>query len=124
VFLASYQWLDGACGSFQGNTFKVQSDDKGTVTRVENRLSDTLTTQVILKGCTIAVKQSVEMMGTKLSEIEGDLHVQDKNALSGMMTRIEYMPDGAIRCHAVYDARYTRQDVIVGGAVQHADLTP
>lgn len=124
VYLASYQRLAGSCEDFLGNTLKVAEDDHGTVTKVENRLSDTVTTQIIFKGCTIGVKQSVDAHGARVSEIAGDLHIEDAGAMAGMMTRTEYMPDGAMRCHGVFDVRYTRQDLIVGGAVEHAQSAP
>ena len=120
VFLASYQMLAGSCGTFEGNALSLAKDEHGMVTKVENRLSDSVTTEVIFKGCTLSVKQSVDAMGARMSEISGDLDVEDSSQLSGMMTRTEYMPDGAIKCNGVYDAHYTRQDVVVGGAVQHA----
>lgn len=120
VFVASYQWLDGSCGAFNGNAITVKSDDKGTVTKVENRLSDTVMTQYIFKGCTLGITQSVETMGAKTSQISGDLAVLEETELSGKMMRTEYNPDGAVRCNAVYDARYLRTDRVVGGAVQHA----
>ena len=103
VYLASYQRLDGSCEAFLGNTLKVAADDKGIVTKVENRLSDTVTTEVIFKGCTINVKQSVSADGVMVSEIAGDLQIEDASAMAGMMTRTEYMPDGAVRCHGVFD---------------------
>jgi hypothetical protein len=69
-----------------------------------------VTTQVILKGCTIALHQTIEAMGQTSSDIAGDLQVHSDVELAGTLLRTVYRPDGSIDCHGVYDARFTRQD--------------
>jgi hypothetical protein len=61
----------------------------------------------------------------KMSEISGELNVEDETALSGEILRTEYMPDGAtVRCSGYYNATYTLDGAgassLVGGAAQTA----
>jgi hypothetical protein len=124
VFVGAYQWLDGSCGAFIGNVLSVKENDFGTVTKVENRLSDTVMTEYIFKGCTVTITQDVEVMGKKASIVAGDLNVQEATEMTGKVMRTEYTEDGAVRCNSVYQATFRRQDLVLGGAVQHAAVQP
>jgi hypothetical protein len=92
-----------------------------------NYLSDSVTTEINLIGCTIAMTQQITVsQGTKkISELSGELDVEDASALSGMVTRTEYMPDGTtVRCTGNYNATYTLDSAPLGGAAQHALSAP
>jgi hypothetical protein len=120
VFQAQYQQLEGSCpATFDGNQLNIARDDVGNVTKVETRLSDIVRTSFILKGCSIGMKQEIEAMGRVQSEIAGDLHVDSDAALSGQLMRTVYSDTG-IACHGVYEAHFTRQDVVIGAATQAA----
>ena len=125
IFEASYQRLEGSCQPmFQANTLTMESTTKDMVTKIENRLSNSITTEVTLKGCAVGLKQSVSEDGHTTSQIAGDLDVQTASSLSGMITRTEYMTDGSISCNGVYEATYTRQDVVLGAATERAQTAP
>jgi hypothetical protein len=56
-----------------------------------------------------------------ISTLKGDLQVAEDESLSGQIARTEYMADGStVRCAGLYDATYTRDGAVLGGAVQHA----
>ncbi len=126
VFSASYQQLQGSCdATFSANTLTMVKTDKDMVTSIENRLADSVTTEVTLNGCTLGLKQSVATnAGHTTSEISGDLEVNTASSLSGMMMRTVYNGDGSVACHGIYVANYTRQDVVLGGAAGHAQTAP
>lgn len=119
VFAATYQQLEGSCEpALPPQSLQVDDTGSDKVTNVENRLADTITTQVTFKGCTLGVQQSVEKKGVMVSRISGDLLVEDESELSGNIMRTEFMEDGSIACHGVYEARYTKRDVVLGAAAQ------
>jgi hypothetical protein len=128
VFNASYQEIDGSCeATFEGNQISIAQEDIGTGTssKTENRLSNLVRTDVVLKGCTVGVTQAVvTTMGHTQSEIKGDLNVESESSLSGHLLRTVYMDNGDVACHGVYNARFVRQDVTIGGATARSQLTP
>lgn len=120
IFLASYQKLDGTCEpTFSGNTLEVKKTDTDRSTNVEGRLSDSLTTEITFKGCSLGVRQATDVEGRVTTHLAGDLLIDDSAQLSGTLTRVEYLDDGGVACQGAYDAHYTRRDVVVGGAVEH-----
>ncbi|HEX2678258.1 MAG TPA: hypothetical protein VHM19_16505 [Polyangiales bacterium] len=125
TYLATYQRLDGSCqANFESNSLNVDKTKDDMVTKIENRLTNTVITEVTFKGCTIGLKQSVDAEGKTVSMIDGQLAVESESSLKGMVTRTEYGMDGSIACHGVYDASFTRDDVVIGGAAQHAQTAP
>ena len=124
VFHGQYSYLSGSCGpTFQGRPINIESTDTGEVMKTTNSLSDSVTTRINLVGCTIGMRQEIsDMQGMRLvSAIAGDLDVEDSTALSGQITRIEYMADGTtVRCTGQYNAYYSLDDVMIGGAAQTA----
>jgi hypothetical protein len=124
VFQGTYSYLSGSCEpSFKGRALQLQADDPGNTVRTVNNLSDSVTTEINLIGCTIGMKQEItDMIGNrKISALAGDLMVEDESALSGRITRTEYMPDGAtVRCTGQYNATYTRDGAVLGAAAEHA----
>lgn len=119
VFVATYEYQDGSCSPDVrvGYGLRVEPDDHGKVTRVDMRVADRITTELAFRGCTLSVTQVVTAEGVRQLEVAGDLEVEDETKLSGLMTRVEYMPDGSIACHGVYKAEYMRDDIVVGSAV-------
>jgi hypothetical protein len=124
VFHGQYSYITGTCEpQFQGRTLTLDKDDPGNTVRKVNNLSDSVTTEINLIGCTIGMTQQITDTGgtKKISEVSGDLDVEDASALSGQILRTEYMPDGTtIRCSGRYNATYSLETAPVGGAAQHA----
>jgi hypothetical protein len=128
TFTGQYSFISGTCEpSFQGRELQLEKDDPGNTVRKVNNLSDSVTTEINLIGCTIGVKQEItDTAGVKkISDINGDLNVEDASALSGEIARTEYMPDGTtVRCTAQYNATYTLDGAVIGTAAQHALSSP
>jgi len=124
VFHGRYTYMTGTCEpALQGRALLLESDDPGNTVRKVNNLSDVVTTEINLIGCTIGMKQDItDTLGThKIQSLMGDLSVHDGTALSGQIYRTEYMPDGStVRCTGTYDATYTRDGAVLGGAAEHA----
>lgn len=125
VFAAKYEYQAGSCSpAVPSYAFRVEPEDKGTVTRIETRTNDTVTTEMVFRGCQLSLTQSVDAAGMRMLQMDADLEVESASALSGLVTRTEFMPDGAISCHGVYRADYTRQDVVTGSAVEQSQTVP
>jgi hypothetical protein len=128
VFHGQYSYVGGTCEpQYQARTLSLGKDDPTNTTTTTNYLSDSVTTEINLIGCTIDMKQQItDSMGTKkISELRGELAVEDASALSGPITRTEYMPDGTtVRCTGQYDATYSLDSAPLGGAAQHALSSP
>jgi hypothetical protein len=124
VFHGQYSYINGTCEpQYQARTLSLGKDDPTNTTTTMNYLSDSVTTEINLIGCTIAMNQQITAsQGTKkISELSGELDVEDSSALSGAVTRTEYMPDGTtVRCMGQYNATYTLDSAPLGGAAQHA----
>jgi hypothetical protein len=123
VFHGSYTYLDGNCGaSLEGRALLLEKDDPGNTVRKVNNLSDSVITEINLIGCSIGMKQEIISAAMlKLSDLQGDLEVEDESALSGVVEHHEYMPDGStVRCTGHYNATYTLDNTILGGAAEHA----
>lgn len=128
TFHAQYSYLSGSCEqTFQGRALLLEKSDLDTTTKRVISLSDSVTTEINLIGCTIGIKQQItDVEGARLiSAIAGDLEVEDGTALSGQITRTEYMDDGkTVRCSGQYNAYYSLDDVMIGGAAQNALGSP
>jgi hypothetical protein len=124
IFYGQYSYLTGTCDpSFQGRALLLDKDDPGNTTRKVNSLSDSVETETTLIGCTIAMRQEItDPEGLrKISEVHGDLTVEDDATLYGELTRTEYMPDGTtVRCTGQYDAYYTLDGAVIGSAAESA----
>jgi hypothetical protein len=132
TFTGTYTFISGTCEpTFQARSLDLQEDAAGDTTNTTKTLSDAVTTEINLSGCTIGMTQMVtDPDGTHLiSQVRGQLAVEDESALAGMMSRTDYMPDGvAIRCTAQYNATYTLDGTAatttLGAAAQHALENP
>jgi hypothetical protein len=124
VFKGRYSYVSGTCEpSLTGRALLLESDDPGNTVRKVNNLSDVVITEINLIGCTIGMKQDItDTQGTrKISSLSGDLMVHDASELVGQIQRQEYMPDGTtLRCSGMYNATYTRDGAVLGGAAERA----
>lgn len=131
-FHATYNVLNGNCTSTIARDLTLSKDDQQNTVGTNKTLSEAVTTEVNLVGCTIGVKQRItDPEGTKLiADLDGELTVQDESALVGTMNYIQYMPDGMTQqCHSEVSASYTlggasQASTAIGAAAQHALSTP
>jgi hypothetical protein len=133
-FHASYNVVNGNCTSTIARDLTLSKDDKQNTISMAGNLSEAVTTEVNLIGCTIGVTQHItDPMGTKhIADLEGELTVQDESALVGTMNYVQYMPDGITQqCHSQVSASYTlggasqtSSSTAIGAAAQHALSTP
>jgi hypothetical protein len=132
AFHGTYSIMNGNCTSTVARDLMLSRDDQQNTVGTVKTLSDAVTTEVNLVGCTIGVKQRItDPEGTRLiSDIEGELTVQDESALVGTMNYVQYMPDGVTQqCRSQVAANYTLNGGMqtaspIGSAAQHALSTP
>jgi len=127
-FHGAYTIADGNCGPFAGRDLLIGAEDPGSTTRDLKTLSDKVTTEVTLIGCSINLAQKItDPEGiTTYSELSGVLNVlDDESALEGVMSYTEYMPDGLTqRCRSTVNALYTLSGGTIGAAAQIAQQHP
>jgi hypothetical protein len=112
-------------------------DPEQSVITVRKSLSDTVTTEVNLIGCTIAVEQSITDAKDErmIAHIKGNLAVEDASALSGRLSYQEFLPDGTTQaCSSEVEVNYVQQgttaagtfvnDGTIGAAAQAALASP
>src|SRR5688572_17756528 len=95
---AAYSVVDGNCSPPLMRDLDLEQDaDQTTGTTVDD-LSDSVTTEVSLVGCTIGLRQDVADRMKKIpkSKLTGNLQVKDAeaSAMEGMMLYQEFMQDG------------------------------
>jgi hypothetical protein len=132
AFHGTYSIMNGNCTSTVARDLTLSRDDQQNTVGTVKTLSDAVTTEVNLVGCTIGVKQRItDPDGTRLiSDLEGELTVQDGSALVGTMNYVQYMADGVTQqCRSQVAANYTLAGATqaassIGAAAQHAISTP
>jgi hypothetical protein len=124
VFHGQYRLQSGSCEqTFQGRALYLEKNATGTTIRRDINLAESVETEVTLIGCQIAVRQEIsEPMGlTKISEVRGELNIDQDQTLYGELTRTEYMPDGTTpRCTGQYEAYFTSENAVIGSAAESA----
>lgn len=118
AFKGTYQPVNGNCTNIKSRDIVFSSDPEQSVQTITQTLSDSVTTEVNLIGCTIAVEQSIQTPQTKLmiAHLEGNLAVQDSRALSGRLMYQEFLADGKTpACWSEVEVSYVQQNV--GGTV-------
>ena len=123
TFQPEYVPIQSSCQEmgYQPFQLKFEADDPNSTTRTETRFADTVTTEVLLKGCELNVKQTLTAESTNRTRmaLSGSLFVDSADSLSGTVSRIEFMEDGATqRCIATYDAYYTVDGLLLGAAAR------
>ena len=124
-YQALYTPVDGSCGPI-ANPYMVRFDGglKGVNTIMQNLANVLLTTDIVMKGCTVHMTQKVSNRegGILLSEIDGQsISLKDQDRLTGRVSIAQYdMATGALLCNGNYDAAFTRNsvtDMSAAGAV-------
>jgi hypothetical protein len=114
AFAGTYRPVSGNCTSVKSRDIVFSNDPEQSVQTITQTLSDSVTTEVNLIGCTIAVEQSIQTPQTKLmiAHLEGDLSVVDSRALSGRLTYQEFLADGMTQsCWSEVEVSYVQQNV-------------
>jgi hypothetical protein len=121
VYLPLYTPLQGTCGPIT-NPYRVRLEvgrNGASVMRVDMLSNANVTTETVMKGCSVRVTQSVEEHGTLTSKLDGDpIYIESENELSGQVSLTRYDANGALTCSGVYDARFTKGAVTIGAAAQ------
>lgn len=119
-FTSNFTPVSGNCTKINTRPLQFSEDPEQSVITVTKSLSDTVTTEVNLIGCTIAVEQSItdpkdERM---IAHIKGNLAVEDASALSGRLTYQEYLADGTtLACLSEVEVNYVQQGSTTSGAL-------
>jgi hypothetical protein len=132
AYHAAFQVMDGNCTPPLSRDLTLEADADQNTRITTTTLSDSVTTEINLIGCTIGVKQQItDTMGLVLkSRLEGELQVMGESAseLEGTLAYKEYMPDGAtVRCASNVNASFTlSSSAPLGAAAAHAlgQVTP
>jgi len=121
TYKAQYDLVGGNCQpGYQPFALIFAADDDLVTTRQEIRFADTVTTEILLKGCEVGIKQSVSGENTRSvrSALNGSLAVED-DLLHGTVERVDYMEDGStVRCQSIYEAYYSRDSLLLGAAAR------
>jgi hypothetical protein len=118
AFAGTYRPISGNCTSVKSRDLVFSNDPEESVQTITMTLSDSVTTEVNLIGCTIAVEQSISTAKEKkmIAHLEGNLAVEDARALTGRLTYQEYLADGMTQsCWSEVEVSYVQQNV--GGTV-------
>jgi hypothetical protein len=118
-FEAQYAWVDGNCSpTFDPLPVDFSAGEGGVTHSTMYRVNDKIETEVIMKGCTLRMSQSlIDREDTRLADIEGEsLVIESASELSGVVYRREYDNQGQTVCQGIYDALYTKNTVTIAAA--------
>jgi hypothetical protein len=108
--------VSGTCTNIKSRNLNFDTGKELSNIATMESLSDSVTTEVNLIGCTITVEQSISDAQAlrMVAHIEGNLDVDDENALSGTLMYREFQPDGTTEaCFSEVAVSYVKQ----GGGV-------
>lgn len=111
----------GTCGPISNpNRVRVEvGRNGGSVMRIEMFANADVTTEVVMKGCSMRITQMVAEDGLVKSRIDGDpIYIENENELTGMVQLMRWDDQGQLACSGMYDARFTKSAVTIGAAAQ------
>jgi hypothetical protein len=115
-----YTYVDGGCGNIVNpNMVPFDGGLHGVNTIMQNLANTLVTTDIVMKGCTVHMTQKVQNRegGYLQSQIDGErIQIQDQNRLSGRVAVSMYDATGAPMCNGTYDAMFTKNGSTVGSA--------
>lgn len=88
----------------------IEDSRSGVATTTQNNYHREISTEVILRGCTLGMTQTVRNVDTLLTEqvIQSDhLSVDSENKLTGLVEVTKYDADKKPRCSGMYNAIFT-----------------
>jgi hypothetical protein len=109
-YQALYTPLNGTCGPIvMPNSVPVETGYRGApVMKVETFLNGSVSTEIVMKGCSMRMTQKVMQDGAVRSALEGaQINIENQNELHGTVNLTRYDMGSAI-CTGVYDARLTK----------------
>jgi hypothetical protein len=116
-----YTPVDGNCGALtQVNMVPFDGGLHGVNTIMQNLANALVTTDIVMKGCTIHMTQTVHAAegGLIQSEIDGlSIRIESQDRLTGRVAVTKYDQFGMPACAGNYDAAFTKPMVTTGGAV-------
>jgi len=117
-YQALYTPLQGNCGPIANpNRVPFDGGRGGNVIKIENLPNGQVTTEIVMKGCSLRMTQEFANDGSVLSRIDGDpIYIDSANELSGTVSLLRYDMNGLVTCQGVYDARFTKNLQTIGGA--------
>jgi hypothetical protein len=121
VYLPLYTPLQGTCGPIVNpNRVRLESGRNGApIMRIEKFANADVTTEIVMKGCSVRITQSVEEDGYLKSKIDGDpIYIENENELTGQVSLVRYDAAGQLSCSGIYDARFTKGAVTIGAAAR------
>lgn len=115
-FVGSYTPVSGNCTNIKSRALNFDTGKELSNIATDMSLSDSVTTEVNLIGCTVTVEQSVaNAQDMPIAHIAGNLDVEDENALSGTLAYQEFLPDGTTQaCFSEVQVSYVKQGVAAG----------
>jgi hypothetical protein len=121
-----YTPLSGNCGQL-ANIFPVpfNGGTGGNNVDVKNLPNAKVSTEIVMKGCTVRMTQIVEKGNLVASKIDGDkISVRSENELTGMVSVTQFDDLGQAACYGTYDAQFTKNPMLVGGAASSSTGGP
>jgi hypothetical protein len=113
-----YTPLQGNCGPVANpNRVPFDGGRRGNAIKIENLPNGVVTTEIVMKGCSLRMTQEFANQGITLSRIDGDpIYIESENELSGTVSLMRFDANGQITCQGLYDARFTKNLQTIGGA--------
>lgn len=110
-YVGNYTPVSGNCTDIKTRALNFENGKELSNIATDMSLSDSVTTEVNLIGCTITVEQMVaNAQDMPIAHIAGNLDVEDENALTGTLAYQEFLPDGVTQaCASEVQVSYIRQ---------------
>jgi len=124
-FQPLYTPLSGSCGVI-ADPMLVKIDDvpQASQTSILMFGNGRLTTEVMLRGCSVQITQQFEASDRLQTYLEArELSVESANELAGQVSMFRYGPDGNVSCWGVYQARLLKETAALGAAVGAASTS-
>ena len=121
TFEPLYIPLSGSCGTIESpNRVPFDGGRAGVNTSIERRVNSNITTEIVMKGCSVRMTQTVtDKEGRVASQIDGQtIEIMNQNELAGQVIMTVFDDVGGITCIGTYDASFTKNTTIIGGAAQ------
>ena len=117
-YQALYTPLQGNCGPIANpNRVPFEMGRRGNIIKIETLPNGQVTTEIVMKGCSLRMTQEFANGGAVLSRIDGDpIYIESENELTGTVNLMRFDGAGQITCSGVYDARFTKNLTTIGGA--------
>lgn len=113
--------LSGSCGTIERpNRVPFEGGRNGVNTIIERRVNSNITTEIVMKGCSVRMTQTVTDNEARVASlIDGPtIDIMSETELQGQVSMTVFDDEGAVSCSGTYDAVFTKNTQIIGGAAQ------